>query len=93
MAVWQKTGREPQKLADAPRLPDGCEQLWSDFADLHGCRGSTGFGPMRITFGDLDAWQRVQGVRLPAWQIAAIRGADNAYLASWAEQNKGKDHG
>jgi hypothetical protein len=72
-------------LADAPRLPSGCEQLWRDFMALHNSRGFTGFGPARITFVDIDAFQRVQGVRLPAWQIDAIRRADNAYLAHHAE--------
>ncbi len=88
MTMWQKSGREPQYLADLPVLPDGCEQLWADFAELHESRGSSGFGPMRITFGDIDSWQRVNGVTLEAWQVDAIRKADNAYLASVAKQAK-----
>lgn len=76
----------PAMLANAPKLPDGCEQLWADFVSLHDCRGSTGFGPMRVTFADLDAWQRVTGNKLQAWEIDAIRRADNAYLADYAER-------
>jgi hypothetical protein len=86
MSVWEKTGREPDALANAPALPSGMERLWQDFAELHDSRGSSGFGPMRITFGDLDAWQRIQGVTLAPWEINAIRKADNAYLASHAKQ-------
>lgn len=77
-------------LAGAPKLPAGCDQLWADFMALHHSRSFTGFGPMRITFADIDAFQRVQGFRLPAWQIDAIRRADNAYLAHHAETARPK---
>ena len=82
MAVWARSGREPETLANAPALPLGCERLWSDFAEMHECRGSSGFGPQRITFTDMDAWQRMNGVTLAPWEITAIRKADNAFLAS-----------
>lgn len=81
-SVARQTGRLPQRLAEARALPEGLEQLWEDFIDLHGCRQNHGFGPSRITFMDIDAWQRVNHVTLPPWQIAAIRAADNAFLAS-----------
>lgn len=86
----RQTGQIHPRLAEAPMLPPGCEQLWRDFMDLHGARGFTGFGPARITFVDLDAYQRVQGVRLSPWQIDAIRRADNAYLTHYAETHKPK---
>ena len=93
MAVWARSGREPDALANAPRLPHGCERLWQDFADLHECRGSNGFGPMRITYADIDAWQRINRVSLEAWEIAAVRKADTAFLTSFAAQHKGKTDG
>lgn len=93
MSVWAKSGREPETLANTPCLPDGLERLWADFAEMHDSRGSTGFGPMRITFADIDAWQRVGGVTLAPWEIAAIRKADNAYLANFAAEHKGKADG
>lgn len=81
-AVERMTGQTPQRLIDALPVPVGCIQLWADFLDMHGCRGSNGFGPSRITFMDIDAWQRVNGARLTAWELESIRRADNAYLAS-----------
>ena len=69
-------------LADAPPLPRGCVLLWSDFLALHGTRGSSGMGPARIGFVEIDAWQRVNEVRFEPWEIEAIRRADNAYMAS-----------
>lgn len=76
------TGKTPQRLLDAVTLPDGLFQLWIDFLELHGSRTGTGFGPSRITFADIDAWQRIRGVSLNGWHIDAIRRADDAFMAS-----------
>lgn len=90
MAIYRQTGTMPDQLANAPMLPVGLEQLWADFTDLHQTRGSNGFGPARITFADIDAWCRVNRATLAGWQVEAIRRADNAYLAHYAEQSKAR---
>lgn len=87
-AIERMTGKPHPRLADAPRLPEGCEALWTWFNELHGSRGSNGFGPSRISFVDIDAWQRVTGLRLAPWELDAIRRADNAYLADHASRQK-----
>lgn len=84
-AIESKTGATPQVLLDAPVLPDACVELWGIFTELHACRNS-GFGPAPITFADIDAFQRVSGIRLEPWELAAIRRADAAYLESYAER-------
>lgn len=84
MAVWERTGRKPAKLANAPAMPKGCGRLWADFLELSHCRGSTQSGAMPITFADLDSWQRVRRVRLEAWEVDAIRRADMAFLKAFA---------
>lgn len=89
MQYERATGKPHKRLLDVRELPEGCEALWMDFLELHGCRGSTGFGPMRITYLDIDAWERVNRVKLPAWQIEAIRKADSAYLASLPSPKSG----
>jgi hypothetical protein len=88
LAIERQTGKRPQILLDAPRLPDGCEEVWRIFNELHSCRGNYGFGPCKISFVDLDAWQRVTGVRLLGWEVDAIRRADKAFISRWAESNK-----
>lgn len=90
VSIWWQTGTEPAMLADAPALPHGCSQLWADFLHMHERRGCSSDRPDRITDVGIDAWQRVHGVRLPSWQIAAITAADNAYLSQYA---KGVKHG
>jgi hypothetical protein len=91
LSAERQTGRTPQILLDAPQCPQGCEELWRIFGELHGCRGNNGFGPLRITYADIDAFQRVSGVRLQAWELDAIRRADQAFLADWSKRNKRDD--
>lgn len=83
----EASGKTPQMLLDAPACPAGCDELWTIFNELHSCRGSSGFGPQRITYTDLDAFQRVSGTKLQPWEIDAIQRADRAFLSDWAERN------
>ena len=86
--AYERSGIIPEALALASAVPEGCEQLWSDFMALHLSRGSTGFGPARIAFADIDAFERVNRVKLDPWELDAIRRADNAYLVHYAETHK-----
>ena len=86
--VWENTGEVPAMLRDAPALPPSCAQLWTDFSELHGSRGSTGWGAQRITYLDIEAWQRVNGVMLSAWEIVCIRQADDIWLSEFAPKPK-----
>jgi hypothetical protein len=88
VSAWERSGVQPDRLRNAPKLPTGAESLWRDFLALHGCRGSSGMGPLRISWADLDAYQRVQGIRLAPWEVEAIRRADNAYLRHHAASAK-----
>lgn len=85
-SVERQTGETPKMLLDGPKCPDECADLWLIFGELHACRGSNGFGPMRISYGDLDAYQRVTGTSLARWELEAIRLADRAYLTDWNER-------
>lgn len=80
MAAQRRSRKPHPMLADGPVLPRGCEVLWSDFLELSASRGSTGMGPARIGYHDIDAYQRVQDMKFEPWEIDAIRRADNAFL-------------
>jgi hypothetical protein len=86
-----RSGIKPQILADAPELPPGCEELWHIFRELHACRGNNGLSIQRITYADIDAFQRVAGLKLAQWELNAIRKADLAFIARWQEGQKKKD--
>lgn len=92
MAQYRITGKMPKMLLEAPALPVGLEDLWGWFVQLHDSRGSSGFGPARISHLDLFAWQQVSGVSLAPWEVEAIRRADNAYLADHASRNRESRH-
>lgn len=75
-------------LLDRPLCPSGCEPLWQIFKELHASRGNNGFGPMRLTFAELDAFQRVTGMRLKPWEIDALRRADRVFINDWQSRQK-----
>lgn len=88
-SLHRQTGVLPDDLANAPDLPSGCEHLWADFIALHECRGSSGFGPLRIGYRDIQAWQDVTGIRLADWQLTCIRRADVAFMESLPKPKEG----
>jgi len=77
-------------LVEEPTLPAGCSSLWRNFMALHRTRGSNGFGPARISFTDMDAYQRLRRMTLDPWEIEAIGRADSAYMAHHAETHRPK---
>jgi hypothetical protein len=87
LLVWEKTGHMPAKLRDAPVLPEGLTSLWRAFNELHESRGAA-FGFQRITFVDMEAWQRMTGAALEPWEVELIRKADNLWLAEFAPKPK-----
>ncbi len=84
-AFRERNGRDHPIVANAPVLPVGCAHLWADFMELHGSRAVSELGPRQITFLEIDAWERVNGVKLEAWELAAIRKADAAFMARGAK--------
>lgn len=87
-AAWRASGKMPAMLANAPTMPEGCETLWRNFLELHDSRGSTGWGAARVTFADMDSWQRVRGTTLRPWEVECIRKADNLWLSEFAPRPK-----
>ncbi|HEY0838178.1 MAG TPA: hypothetical protein VGE72_29995 [Azospirillum sp.] len=66
--------------------PYGSEHLWRWFLDLHGRRGSNGYGPNPLDFREIQAWAAVAGLRPAPWEIEVITALDDAYLRHQAEQ-------
>ena len=85
MSAYRQTGQMPEALANAPVLPVGCSQLWTDFLQLHGARAFDMNGPARIGYRDIAEWRDFHGAELASWEVAAIRKADDAYMASRAK--------
>jgi hypothetical protein len=80
VAFEERNGRKHEML-EGHELPAGCLHLWADFLELHSARSNNGMAPGRISFADIDAWERVAGVLLEPWEIEAIRRADSKVMA------------
>lgn len=79
------------ELAVLP-LPRELDYLWRAFWRLAGRRQSTGFGPARISWMEIDAFVRLSGVRFTPWEIELIEELDDLYLAGNSRE-KGADQG
>jgi hypothetical protein len=82
-------------------LPSGGERLWMLFFDLSNARGQGFSGPEAISWGDIDAYDRMTGADIERWEAAALRRMDDAYLSECAtlsearrdKSGKGGGHG
>lgn len=77
-AALEKFGLAP------PDIPPGGEEIWNWFWELHAGRGATGFGPLPLSWGDMDAWARLAGLAPRPWEAAILRRMDAAWLDAWA---------
>jgi hypothetical protein len=68
---------EPQP----PQPPDGCERLWAWFLELAEGRGSNGFGPSPLAWGDLAAWSAFSGIAPSPNETRLLLMLDRVYLA------------
>lgn len=68
-----------------PPLPKAVEYIWFAFIRLANRRQSTGFGPARISWMELEAFQRLTGQWFSPWEIELIEALDDLSLL---ERNK-----
>lgn len=65
--------------------PEDAEYLWQWFCRLSGRRQS-GMGPAPISWPQMEAFFRCQGVTPDDWEMRALELLDNAWLAAMSEQ-------
>ena len=71
-------GHDPR--LDSVKVPKGFEYLWRMFWDVR--QGATqGFSGAFLTWADVEAYQRVSGARLDAFELDAIMAMDGALKA------------
>lgn len=87
MAAYRSTGVMPAALANAPELPEPCTFLWQDFMKMHGRRGGS-MGPERLTYVEMDAYQRTHRLAFTPWQLDAIERADGEFMTIVAERRR-----
>jgi len=81
------TGRVDARLRDAAQpLPAAVAPLWDVFVALSATRSAEA----GIACTEIEAWQRLHGVRLSPWEVETIMAMDRTALdaAAVARQNK-----
>ena len=73
-----------------PEIPWAGRRIWSVFLALDGARGSNGWGPNPIKFGDIETWSRLMREPVRPFEVEIIRALDDAYMKSSAPKGEGK---
>jgi hypothetical protein len=79
----QAAGATDPRLTAMP--PAGCDGIWRAFCDLNAAR-PVGMGAGAVPPSEIDAWQRLHGVRLSPWEVETLMLMDRAALAVMAEK-------
>lgn len=74
-----------------PEMPSEALYLWSAFRRLSGRRGSSGFGPLAISWPEIDAFQRLTCAALAPWEIEILEMLDHLFLKTMANPNPESD--
>jgi len=69
-----------------PPIPPALLYLWTAFLRLAARRQSTGFGPARLGWAEIDAFNRLSGLRLRPWEIEVIEALDDRWMAAQREE-------
>lgn len=64
------------------RVPEPCRMLWGWFADLTATRTWHAHGPNPITYCEIEAYARLNGIPIRPQDVAAIRRLDAAWLSA-----------
>lgn len=79
--VARAQGVDVDDLLERPQeLPETVAHLWVAFCQMSNARTSNGFGPNPLTYHDVEAWSRVTGVELTAWEIDVLKRLDVVFL-------------
>ncbi len=62
--------------------------MWDYFLELHNARSSNGFGPVPLSYTEIDAWRRLTNQRLDPWELSAIVRLDGVFMTVHAEASK-----
>jgi len=78
--VWKQTGVKPKELENLTETPTELLEQWGWFLDLNDSRSSNGYGYNPISFSDMYAYFRLQGVNPHLWEVSLIRRLDRVVL-------------
>lgn len=81
----RSTGKLHPEL-DSPELPPAVAHVWGWFKSLHTRRGGS-MGPEPLSWRELHAWSAMTGIRPSSWELEALDGLDDCWIAEQAKKN------
>lgn len=97
LEACKQMGKTPKELGiclpeePIPDLPENGAYLWEWFCELSSGRGNNGFGPLPLSWADMDAWARLTGNCPEPWETAILRSMDGVFLAVCHEEQAKKN--
>ncbi len=77
---------------DGPECPLELAYLFGWFLELAATRGSSGFAPAPISFGEIDAWARLMRIRPSPDEVGVLRRLDQVFLLVVIEHGRRTSH-
>jgi hypothetical protein len=71
-------------------LCDAAQPLWGWYQELAARRGSNGFGPNKVSYAEIEAWERRSGVTLHEHEVEWVFELDRIFLAAIQPPEKPK---
>lgn len=73
-------------MLEVPPMPEALAYLWNAFWRIRVRKGTDAMGNVQpIGWGDLDAFNRLSGLKLNPWEIDLIEQIDTVYLQARAK--------
>lgn len=80
----QRGIRDP--MLDAAACPAGAWYLWEYFLRMSARRTGNGYGPNALSSAEVEAWARLNGVRLAPFEAEALDGLEARFLSHYAKE-------
>ena len=82
--------RDHLRRKRAPVVPEAGRVIWSAFIAINAARGFHQFGPLPISFVEIEAWARLSRTPLAHQHVEIIRAMDEAFVEHFATAAKAK---
>jgi hypothetical protein len=86
-ARWAAINHRAHPDAIGPECPRWLEYLWQWWLELNLVRGSSGFGPLPVSFTEIAAWAQLTRRAPDPFEVECIVALDRAFLNSYAKPN------
>jgi hypothetical protein len=88
-AAWADKSRRPHPDSLGPECPRWLEYVWRWWCELNAARGSSGFGPQPISYGEIAAWAALTHAAPDPFDVECIVALDRCFLNTYAKPTDG----